>query len=470
MKSHSERFTPYILLALLCVASMFFRPLLPPDETRYLTVSWEMFLARNWFVPTLNFEPYHHKPPLLFWLIDLAWALSGVGRAAAMAVVFSISAVVLHLTWRVGRALLPERDDIAERLPWLMLGNVVFIIYASLILFDLLLTACVLASFLSMLAFARGRGIRCALLAGLFVGLGVLAKGPVVLIHLAWPVLLYPWWRTEREALRPAAFHRGMGLALAAALLPVAVWLAPALLKTDGRFAYDLIWEQSAGRISGNMEASHPRPVYFYFLLLPVLGMPWVLSPTFWKTATLRQFARLRGGEGMEARYLRLPVLWGGGVIATFSLISGKQPHYLVPILPLATILFGWLMASVPLRAIRGGAIICVLVLATGQGIGSATYFLRYDLTPVATFVADHPRSSIGFVGKYQGELGFLAQLRSPVEPVEDDHIGPWMDDHPQGFLIVPQDGKADPSRPEVLVMPYRGGRLSIFGPAAPPP
>ena len=59
-----------------------------------------------------------------------------------------------------------------------------------------------------------------------------------------------------------------MGLGLIFALLPVAIWLVPALLRTDGAFAYALLWEQSAGRISGNMEASHPRPFYFYVLLL----------------------------------------------------------------------------------------------------------------------------------------------------------------------------------------------------------
>lgn len=117
-----------------------------------------MFLSRDWFVPTLNFAPYHHKPSLLFWVVDLSWAVPGVGRAQAMLVVFAISALVLQLVKRTGHALRPGRQDIADRLPWLMLGSVPFVIYSSLILFDLLLTACILAAFLSILSFARGRG------------------------------------------------------------------------------------------------------------------------------------------------------------------------------------------------------------------------------------------------------------------------------------------------------------------------
>ena len=54
------------------------RPPLPVDETRYLAVAWDMWLDGNFLVPHLNFEPYSHKPPLLFWLINLGWGLFGV--------------------------------------------------------------------------------------------------------------------------------------------------------------------------------------------------------------------------------------------------------------------------------------------------------------------------------------------------------------------------------------------------------
>ncbi len=52
---------------------IFTMPLLPIDETRYLTVAWEMRQSGHWLLPTLNGEPYSHKPPLLIWLINLAW-------------------------------------------------------------------------------------------------------------------------------------------------------------------------------------------------------------------------------------------------------------------------------------------------------------------------------------------------------------------------------------------------------------
>ena len=58
-------------------AAILTRPLLPVDETRYLAVAWEMWLGGDYLVPHLNGETYSHKPPLLFWLINLGWGVFG---------------------------------------------------------------------------------------------------------------------------------------------------------------------------------------------------------------------------------------------------------------------------------------------------------------------------------------------------------------------------------------------------------
>ena len=71
------------------MASIWLRPLWPVDETRYASVAWEMWLRGDFLVPYVNGEPYSHKPPLLFWLIQLGWGLvrrqrlvAAAGRAA----------------------------------------------------------------------------------------------------------------------------------------------------------------------------------------------------------------------------------------------------------------------------------------------------------------------------------------------------------------------------------------------------
>ncbi|HSH29228.1 MAG TPA: hypothetical protein VK971_04905, partial [Thiohalobacter sp.] len=68
---------PALVAALMAVV-LWLRPLLPVDETRYVAVAWEMWLRGDFLVPHLNGQAYHHKPPLLFWLIQAGWTLFGV--------------------------------------------------------------------------------------------------------------------------------------------------------------------------------------------------------------------------------------------------------------------------------------------------------------------------------------------------------------------------------------------------------
>lgn len=465
MTERANRLQPYAVLAIFFLAALAFRPLLPVDETRYLTVAWEMFHRDTFFVPTLNFLPYHHKPPLLFWLVDASWTLFGASRAAALLVIFAIASLSLHLTQRMAETLLPNRPEVASRVEWVMLGNAVFLLYSTLILFDLLLTCCVLAAFLSLHAFARGGRRRDAVVFGLMVGLGILAKGPVVLVHLAWPVLLYPLWKPQPQPLTNGAFYRGVGLGLLAAFIPVAVWLGPALLQTDGEFARALLWDQSAGRISGQMEASHPRPFYFYIVLLPVMLLPWIASPTLWRAVRARAI-RFETSEGRAIRFL---LVWAGAVLATFSLISGKQPHYLVPILPLVTIVITLLLTGATLRTIRITTLALAGALVLFQAVASLTLFPRYDLEPIAAFVRDHTDARFGFVGGYQGEINFLARRTQPIELVALEHADAWFNAYPGGYLIdFYKAADPTPGQP-VVTMTYRGGLAGIFQRSATP-
>ena len=62
----------FLLAALLWGGEYLRRDLWQPDEARYAYVAREMAQDGHWLVPHRSGEPYAHKPPLLFWLINLA--------------------------------------------------------------------------------------------------------------------------------------------------------------------------------------------------------------------------------------------------------------------------------------------------------------------------------------------------------------------------------------------------------------
>jgi 4-amino-4-deoxy-L-arabinose transferase-like glycosyltransferase len=104
---------PILLWALLLVCGLLTRPPIPIDETRYLGVAWEMWLRGDLLVPYLLGEPYHHKPPLLFWGMHLGWWMFGVSEwwARSVAPLFALGTLVLSV--KTARVLWPERGDIA---------------------------------------------------------------------------------------------------------------------------------------------------------------------------------------------------------------------------------------------------------------------------------------------------------------------------------------------------------------------
>ena len=106
-----------LLWVLLMAVAVWTRPFLPVDETRYLAVAWEMWRDGNFLVPHLNGETYSHKPPLLFWLMNLGWAIFGLNDwwPRLVAPLFGLGS--LYLTATLARTLWPGREDIAAAGP-----------------------------------------------------------------------------------------------------------------------------------------------------------------------------------------------------------------------------------------------------------------------------------------------------------------------------------------------------------------
>ena len=98
-----------LLLAALTAVALLTRPLMPIDETRYVSAAWEMWLRGDFLVPFKNGEPYSHKPPFMFWMFHAGWALFGVNDWWPRLVLPLFSAGALLLTYSLARRLWPRR-------------------------------------------------------------------------------------------------------------------------------------------------------------------------------------------------------------------------------------------------------------------------------------------------------------------------------------------------------------------------
>lgn len=447
---------PLSIIALYLTA-VIFRPLLPIDETRYLTVAWEMLLRQGWLEPlTVNFSPYHHKPPILFWLMNLSWSIFGISRWAALIPVVLASLSCVYLTAILGEKLFAEEHN-RQRTWLIMAGSVPFMVYGTLVMFDFTLCAFSLLSLIFLYCFKEERRLRYTIFMGLCLGLGVLTKGPVAYLYILPVSLLAPFW--IKKFSNSCQWYAGVFTAIAVSALPVLLWLIPILKSSDNNFAFWLLWNQTAGRITGNFNAAHDRPIWFYLPVLPVIFMPWLFFPAFWRGLPSIK-AQLKSHEG-----LRFLLFWTVPAFITFCLISGKQPHYLVPLMPGIVLFVAYRLQSLHTRTLAKTFAAVLILFIGGQAIAAKTVFNKYTLEHVADIVKTQPTRPLMFVRNYHGELGFMARREAPVDDRQIREIDQWFKEHPDGWAVI----RFKDNQPElknykmIMSYPYRGKNIGVF-------
>lgn len=500
-----------VLWGALVATVLWLRPLLPVDETRYVAVAWEMWRQGEFLVPYLNGEAYHHKPPLLFWLIHAGWALFGVNEWWPRLVAPLLSLLNLVLVALLARRLWPERPQVARLAPWLLFGLPLWAAFLTLVQFDLLLVACTLIGMLGLLEAAQGAR-RGWLWLGLAIGLGVLSKGPVILLHLLPAALLAPLWAVARGGwLRWyaglfGAVVLGAGIALA--------WAVPAGLAGGEAYRNAIFWGQTAGRVVDSF--AHRQPWWWYLPWLPVMLLPWLVWARPWRGAVQAGWADWR---------LRFLLAWLLPVLIAFSLVSGKQVKYLLPLLPAAMLLLARLAvaaADVPRRLrlpafmlLLGGGLLAlapalvrpelaywvsalpvwpglVLVLLglaalalppvsrqlQAELTAVATVLLviaghltllpaaapAYDLRPAAQRIAALQRAGVpvAHVGKYHGQFHFTGRLREPLVEVARTRLQAWVDAHPRAYVVLYQADWPGLGAGAEAVWPYRSDAADL--------
>lgn len=506
---------PLLLGLLLLVPVVFLLPPLPIDETRYLAVAWEMRQSGEFLVPHLNGATYAHKPPLLFWLINAGWLLTGVHAWTARAVTLACSLLSLLLLYRLTLRL--TASAAAARLSmWFLLGTVYFAAFANAIMFDVLLSTCVLLAVHGVCDLVEGRGRRGVLVSGAAIGLGILVKGPVMLLDVLFVALAAPWWSADRLRGRRVRYFAAFGAAVLLGAAIALAWAIPAALHGGADYARAIFLNQTFDRIEGVKGTSaHGRPWWWYAMVFPLMLLPWPL--------VLRgSWAKLRALGDEPA--LRLALAWLLPTFVAFSLVAGKQPHYLLPMIPAvalasalaidrgaAQVRSGWFalllvavgfgMALVPhfaatrahlavladispwwgvalgllglmlligtwrdtrsmWPALATVAVVLLVKLAIIEGPGR-----RYDVSAAAEQVraAQQRAQPIVHMGWHHGVYEFAGRLVRPLPVLNDEsRFAAWEKEHPDG-LVISFDRRFRFRAQPVFTQPFRGGEISIW-------
>lgn len=500
-----------LLLAALTAVAMLTRPLTPIDETRYVSAAWEMWLRGDFLVPFKNGEPYSHKPPLMFWMFHAGWAVFGVNDWWPRLVMPLFSAGALLLTYSLARRLWPQHASLGGQAALILVSSLLWIIFSTTVMFDVMLAFWVLVGMHGVLTAADGKH-RGFVMLGIAIGMGVLTKGPVILLNLLPITVLALWWN---PGLNWARWFGGVILAVLLGAAIALMWAIPAGMAGGEEYRNAIFWGQTANRMVESF--AHRRPFWWYLPLLPLMLFPWFVWPGLWKALAHHRRAGLDRGT-------RFCLAWMLPVFVAFSFISGKQPHYLVPLFPAFALLTARVLADratfrVGLPALLVAALGGVMILAASGQIAAlhdevaalpplwpgvllvllggaawvagrrglspllnlallgtvtlglvqtaAMHSLRplYDIKSLASAIrqVQGEGGTVANAAKYHAQYQFLGRLEAPLVELQGAELQRWLAAHPDGHVVMylkdRQEIGAIPARHSQA---YRGGAVVL--------
>jgi 4-amino-4-deoxy-L-arabinose transferase-like glycosyltransferase len=516
------------LIAAVALTGIFTRPLLAIDETRYAAVALEMMHRGDWLVPYLNGAAYSHKPPLLFWLVMSGWKVFGVSAMWARLVGPLAGMVSAALVAALARALWPLDARARGWAPVITVSALIWATLGSLLMFDTLLTCGALLALLGVVHVAEHGRRRGAVYLAIGITLGVLAKGPVIFLHVLPAALAAPWWATPRPERRWSTWYVTLFGAVLLGAAGALLWAIPAGVSGGAEYQRAIFLGQTTGRMSQSF--AHRRQLWWYLPLLPALLFPWFAWPESWRAMRAVRTAPRDAG-------VRFCLVWGGAGVCAFSLISGKQVQYLLPLMPAAALLLArglgqreaaplgrpWLVAIVLVllaatviaaatstlldrvvwwphgtmawgwtllpvgaaallvvwqrgritrnAAVHSLAVSTAVALCGMQLAADRAATVPYDTAPMAAAVrrfalAGHP---IAMVGAYNGEYHFEGRLQDVhIVVIAKDEAATWLHAHATGLLLRYDRGRDAPA-PDGYVArhPFRNGWATLS--SAPP-
>ena len=296
------------------------------DEAFYADSAREMVASGDWVTPYYNYEPRFQKPVLYYWLTAAASLVLGDSEMAARLWAAMAGLGLVLVTAAAGRRWYDESTGLLAGA--IVATNFGYFSIGRMALPDLPLAFCItLAIWAALVAtLEQERSPRkFVVLAALALGLGFLTKGPVGLIIPV--IVIVPVLMIERRsiALTPSDLLLGFVVMIAVAVpWYVVMWFRHGNEYLQGFFIGDNFDRFATDRFND------PRPWWFYFPIVAGGLLPWTPLALVWMGPLTQWVRRRRDLSTIDLRLL----LWAALPLAFYSLSIGKQPRYILPVLP----------------------------------------------------------------------------------------------------------------------------------------
>ena len=307
------------------------------DEAFYAESAREMVASGDWITPHYNYEPRFQKPVLYYWLTAATYLLSGPTEFGARLWAALAGLGLVMVTAAAGRRWYDESTGLLAGA--IVATNFGYFSIGRMALPDLPLTFCITLAIWGAMVSTLEFHLRASryggqaersprvfvLLAALGLGLGFLMKGPVgIIIPL---IVIIPVLAIERRsiALTPSDLVLGFVVMIAVAM----PWYLLMWMRHGNDYLHSFFVGDNFERFATD-RFNDPRPWWFYVPVVAGGLLPWTPLALTW-LGPITAFIRRRRDVGTID--LRL-ILWAVLPLLFYTVSVGKQPRYVLPVLP----------------------------------------------------------------------------------------------------------------------------------------
>lgn len=322
---------PYLIISI--VGSVFFMSwlggvhLFDWDEINFAEMSREMVLSGNYTGVTIDFQPFYQKPPLFFWLQVLAMHIFGINEFAARFPNAVFGVATLLLLFHLGK----KHFDSTTGWLWAgtYFGSVLPFLYFKSGIIDPVFNLFIFLGIYFIIRFHwqktgifpeggnKKKNYKHILLAGLFIGLAILTKGPVAYLIVVLVLGVYWLFQRFRMYINIPEF---LLFSLSAAVVTLA-WFGLETLVNGPDFVIEFTRYQY--RLLSTPDAGHKGFPLYHAVVLLVGCFP---ASIF----MIKSFSRKDGGEtaGLERDFSFWMKILFWTVLILFSIVQSKIVHY----------------------------------------------------------------------------------------------------------------------------------------------
>ena len=370
-------------------------PITDSDEAFYAESAREMVESGDWITPHFNYVPRFEKPILYYWLAAGAYLVAGVGEASAR---FPSALAGLGLTLLTFAGARRWFDGSTGVLAGVVTATSFgYVMMSRQALPDLPLAFLItLTTWAALVAWlddpaevggrVRGTGERrWWLVVAAAAGAGAfLTKGPV---GIAIPALIVlPLLGGEVWSGRSTWRVRGSDVAIALLVFLVLAtpWFLSMTLVHGVGYLDRFFIEENLERFA-TTRYNDPRPLWYYLPIVFGGMLPWSPFMLLWLPAIGGFVGRQRRIPTAELRL----IWWALAPLLLFTVSTGKQPRYILPILPPLAILLARTIhrrlqaTSTPDRFLGAcaGLTGVLLLIAGGLALHARPLFLDWNTT-----------------------------------------------------------------------------------------